>query len=180
MFHLYGFFIGLAIVTGYSIAEKIEPRVKEGAGYVIISGIVGARIYHVLDFWSYYSTHLNEIFYVWNGGLSIWGALIAGGIAIYIYHYTNKTLNHLQSIMGAVVTGLPLAQAIGRLGNGVNNEFTNLVFGIPWWGMEAMLDLVLFAIIWGLTLRGQSSQVRVVVYLLGYGLIRYFLQPYRA
>lgn len=81
MFHLYGFFIGLAIVTGYSIAEKIEPRVKDGAGYIIFAGILGARLYHVLDFWSYYSLHLNEIFYIWNGGLSIWGALIAGIVA---------------------------------------------------------------------------------------------------
>lgn len=175
MFHLYGFFIGLAIVMGYSIAEKIEPKVKEGAGYIIFAGVLGARLYHVIDFWSYYSTHVNEIFYVWNGGLSIWGALILGSISTLLY-FKGETLK----VMGAAVTGLPLAQAIGRLGNGVNNEFTNLVLGIPWWGMEAMLDLILFAIIWGLTLRGQSSQVKVAVYLLGYGMIRYFLQPYRA
>ena len=54
MFHLYGFFIGLAIVTGYSIAEKIEPRVKDGAGYIIFAGILGARLYHVLDFFITY------------------------------------------------------------------------------------------------------------------------------
>lgn len=175
MFHLYGFFIGLAIVTGYSIAEKIEPRVKDGAGYVIGAGLVGARIYHVLDFWAYYSLHLNEIFYVWNGGLSIWGALIGGGISIFIYHYTNKSLNYLENILGAAVTGLPLAQAIGRLGNAVNNEFTNLVFGIPWWGAEAILDIILFVIIWYLPMK-----YRAVAYLLGYGLIRYLLEPYRA
>lgn len=167
---MYGFFIGLAIVTGYSIAEKIEPRVKDGAVYVIISGIVGARIYHVLDFWTYYSTHLNEIFYVWNGGLSIWGALIFGSIALATY-FKGDSLK----VMGAVVTGLPLAQAIGRLGNAVNNEFTNLVLGIPWWGAEAILDLILFVIIWCIPLR-----YRVVVYVFGYGLIRYLLQQYRA
>lgn len=170
MFHLYGFFIGLAIVTGYSIAEKIEPKVKDGAVYVIVAGIIGARIYHVLDFWSYYSLHLNEIFYVWNGGLSIWGALILGSIATLIY-FKGETFK----AMSAAVTGLPLAQAIGRLGNAVNNEFTNLVLGIPWWGAEAILDLILFAIIWFIPLK-----YRVVVYLIGYGLIRYLLQPYRA
>ena len=51
MFHMYGFFIGIAIVVGYSVAEKIEPRVKEGAGAVIVAGILGARIYHVMDLW---------------------------------------------------------------------------------------------------------------------------------
>jgi phosphatidylglycerol:prolipoprotein diacylglycerol transferase len=168
---MYGFFIGLAVVTGYSIAEKIEPRVKEGAGYVIIAGLLGARLYHVLDFWSYYSTHLNEIFYVWNGGLSIWGALIAGGIVVAII---NRKFSNSR-IWGAIATALPLAQAIGRLGNAVNHEFTNLVLGIPWWGAEAILDLVLFVIIWCLPMK-----YRVVVYLLGYGSIRYLLQPYRA
>jgi len=171
MFHLYGFFIGLAIVTGYSIAEKIEPRVKDGAGYIIFAGILGARLYHVLDFWSYYSLHLNEIFYIWNGGLSIWGALIAGGIVVAII---NRKFSNSQ-IWGAIATALPLAQAIGRLGNAVNHEFTNLVLGIPWWGAEAILDLTLFAIIWYLPMK-----YRAVVYLLGYGLIRYLLEPYRA
>ncbi len=169
MFHLYGLFIGIAIVAGYSIAEKIEPRVKDGAGYVIIAGIVGARIYHVIDFWSYYSLHLNEIFYVWNGGLSIWGALILGSIALWLY-FKGRTLK----VMGAAATGLPLAQAIGRIGNAVNHEFVNPVLGIPWWGMEAILDLMLFGIIWMCPLK-----YRIWVYFVGYGLIRYFLNPFR-
>jgi len=170
MFHLYGLFIGIAIVTGYSIAEKIEPKIKSGSGWVILAGLVGARIYHILDFWSYYSSHLNEMLYVWNGGLSIWGALILGSLATLIY-FKRET----PRVMEAMVTALPLAQAIGRLGNAVNNEFTNLVLGIPWWGMEATLDLILFGIIWNIPMR-----FRIFAYLLGYGLIRYFLEPYRA
>jgi len=57
MFHLYGFFIGLAIVTGYSIAEKIEPRVKDGAGYIIFAGIVARRVVGGL-FVSAYTFHV--------------------------------------------------------------------------------------------------------------------------
>lgn len=174
MFHLYGFFIGLAIVCGYSVAERVESRVKDGAGWVIASGLVGARVYHVLEYWAYYSSHLSQILQVWNGGLSIWGALFGGMIALFIYHYTIKTLKYLGNILGAVVTGLPLAQAIGRLGNAVNHEFVNPVWIVPWWGAEMILDLMLFVI-----LRGVSSKYRVWVYLVGYGLIRYVLQPYR-
>ncbi len=170
MFHMYGFFIGIAIVVGYSVAEKIEPRVKEGAGAVIVAGILGARIYHVIDFWTYYSIHLNEMFYVWNGGLSFWGALMLGSAVAWIY-FKGLTLK----VMEAIVTGLPLAQAIGRLGNWANQEFVNPVMGIPWWGMEAILDLVLF----GLLLLC-PMKYRVWIYLAGYGLIRYILQPYRA
>jgi prolipoprotein diacylglyceryltransferase len=73
-----------------------------------------------------------------------------------------------------LVTPLPLAQAIGRLANGFNGEFTNLVGGIPWWGMEAILDLVLFGIVWFI-----EKKWRIWVYICGYLLIRLALQPYR-
>lgn len=178
MFHLYGFFIGIAIVAGYSVAEVIEPRVSKIAPWVIGLGLIGARLYHVIDLWEYYSQNLNQIIAVWNGGISIWGGLVGGFVAfkitIYKFQFTNE---EKLSILGAIVTALPLAQAIGRIANGVNHEFTNLVMGIPWWGAEAILDLLLFGILW--SLRGLSSQVRMGAYLVGYGLIRYFLQPYR-
>lgn len=174
MFHFYGLFIGLAIVVGWSVAEKIEPKVNLIAPWVIFFGIIGARIYHVIDNFEYYDQNLLSIVKIWEGGMSIWGALMGGILAILIYHYIIKSIDHLWEIMGAIVSGLPLAQAIGRLGNGVNGEFVNEVWILPWWGMEAMLDLILFVL-----LRGVSSKYRVWVYLVGYGLIRLFLQPYR-
>ncbi len=174
MFHLYGFFIGLAIVVGYTVAEKLESRITKIAPWVIVAGLLGARLYHVIDLWEYYSQNLDQIVAVWKGGLSIWGALIAASIVILVY-FKGETLK----IMSSVVMALPLAQAIGRIGNGVNREFTNLVLGIPWWAGEAILDLVLFGVLWGLHLRGVTPKVKVVTYLVGYGLIRYILQPYR-
>lgn len=173
MFHLYGLFIGIAIVVGWSIAEKMEPKISKIAPWVIILGIVGARVYHVVDYWEYYRQNLSQILMLWRGGLSIWGGLIGGMLGLLMYQQTNK-LTEMWSILGAVATALPMAQAIGRVGNGVNHEFTNLVYGVPWWGAEAMLDLMLFVL-----LRGFSSKWRVGVYLVGYGFIRYFLQPYR-
>lgn len=169
MFHLYGLFIGLAIVVGWTIAERSEPRVNQVAPWVILAGLLGARTYHVLEMWSYYGENLSQIVKVWNGGLSIWGGLIAGTIVSLIY-FKGETYKFLS----AVVTGLPLAQAIGRLGNGVNGEFINKVWILPWWAAEAILDLILFGIIYKI-----SAKWRVGVYLLGYGLIRYLLQPYR-
>lgn len=61
MFHLYGMFIGLAIVVGYTVAEKLEPKVGRVAPWVIGLGILGARIYHVIDFWEYYGQNLGQI-----------------------------------------------------------------------------------------------------------------------
>lgn len=174
MFHLYGFFIGLAIVVGYSLAEKLEPRVSKVAPWVIGLGLFGARVYHVIDLWSYYSQNLWQIPMMWMGGLSIWGALIAASLVMLIY-FKGETLK----VMGSVVTVLPLSQAIGRIGNGVNGEFINKVWFLPWWSTELVLALILFGILWGMHLRGVSSKVKVATYLIGYGLIRYFLQPYR-
>lgn len=174
MFHLYGFFIGLAIVVGYSLAEYLESRIKEGAIWVIAAGIIGARIYHVIDYYTYYSSHISEILQIWNGGLSIWGAILTGSLATVVI-YRRDTIQ----VMGAVITAMPLSQAIGRLGNAVNHEFTNRVLGIPWWGAEAILDLLLFGVIVGLTKGGAIPIVKIGVYIVGYGLIRYFLQPYR-
>lgn len=171
MFHLYGFFIGLAIVVGYTVAEKLEPKVAKVAPWIIGLGVVGARLYHVIDLWEFYSQNPQLIVAVWNGGMSIWGGLIGGMLAWLLVGKGSWEL------LGAAVTALPLAQAIGRIGNGVNGEFVNLVFGLPWWSAEAILDLLLFGLLW--RLRGLSPQFKVLIYLLGYALIRTLLQPYR-
>ena len=171
---MYGLFIGMAIVVGWSVAEKIEPKVNKVAPLVLILGFVGARIYHVVDMWEFYSQNLALIVAVWQGGMSIWGGLLGGivGYTVYSIRYTVYKIDW--SILGAMATAMPLAQAIGRIGNGVNGEFVNKVGIMPWWGAEAILDLMLFVL-----LRGRTSKWRVGIYLLGYGLIRLVLQPYR-
>lgn len=168
MFHWYGVFIGIAIVVGWSVAEGIDPKVNKIAPWVLLFGLLGARIYHVIDFWDYYSLHLNQIVMVWKGGLSIWGGLMGGLLAWWIVGRRSWEM------LGAVVTGLPLAQAIGRLGNAINGEFINRVWILPWWAAEAIFDLMLFALLWG-----RTPKYRIWIYLLGYGLIRLVLQPYR-
>ncbi len=171
-FHLYGLIVGLAIVVGWGIAEKLEPRVRRGAPWIILWGIVGARAYHIVDMWSYYSQNLGQILALWNGGLGIYGGMMGGMLGLWIY-YKGEFLK----VMAAVVTGLPLAQAIGRIGNGVNGEFITKVIILPWWGAEAILDLILFGVMW--TLRGRTPRSRVGVYLIGYGVIRFWLEFWR-
>ncbi len=182
IFHWYGLIVGIAIVVGWSVAEKLEPKVSKIAPWVIVAGLLGARAYHVIDEWGYYSQNLNQILAAWNGGMSIWGGMVGGVLGIGTYQLINGSKQQrgdAWSILGAVVTAMPLAQAIGRIANGVNGEFVNRVWFLPWWGMEAVLDLILFGLLGGLALRGQSSQVRVVTYILGYGVIRIMLAPYR-
>ena len=173
MFHWYGFFIGLAIVVGWSVAERIDPKVNKVAPWVLVMGLIGARVWHVIDMWEYYGQNLTQVVAVWEGGMSIWGGLIGGGVGLWI-GTRNQESGMKVKMLGAVVTGLPLAQAIGRIGNGVNGEFVNKVWLLPWWACEAVLDLLLFILIW----RTRPTW-RVWVYLIGYGLIRLVLQPYR-
>lgn len=183
MIHLYGLFIGIAVVVGYSVAEKIEPKVSKVAPWVLGLGFVGARLWHVVDMWSYYAVNLGQIVAVWNGGLGIWGGIIGGGIGLLIARARHASpLQEYTNILMAMVTGLPLAQAIGRIGNGVNGEFYDKVWIWPWWGAEMILDLILFGIIYKLRANDDSPLqgiTAVFVYLVGYFLIRLILNPFR-
>ena len=175
IWHWYGFFIGLAGVVGYSIAEKLEPKISRGVGWIIAGAFIGARLYHVIDLWEYYSQNLGQIIALWQGGLGIWGGIVGGGVGLVIanHKFSNSQMER-SKILGAIVTALPLSQAIGRVGNGVNGEFVNKIWILPWWSVEAILDLVLFALLWRLPIKS-----RLGAYLFGYGMIRFVLEYYR-
>lgn len=175
MFHWYGLIIGIAAVVWWSITEHLEPRLKKIIPIILVISLIGARAYHIVEYWEYYQTNSGAILKVWEGGLSIWGAIIVGGGYLwYTVHSTRYTVEERNNYWSALITPLPLAQAIGRVANGVNGEFTGPVLGIPWWGMEAAMDLVLFGIIWNI-----KKEWRAGMYIFGYGLIRLALQPYR-
>lgn len=175
MIHLYGLVVGVAIVVGWSVAERIEPKVGRVVPWILIAGLVGARAYHVIDLWMYYSQNWREIWMIWQGGLGIFGGVIGGYVGFWVASLNLQfTKKEKWSILGAMATGLPLAQAIGRVGNWINGEFVNKVWILPWWATEAVLDLMLFVL-----LRGLSSKARVGGYLVGYGLIRLVLEPFR-
>ena len=168
--HWYGLIVGVATAVWWSMAEYLEPKTKKVIPWVLLAALVGARMSHVVDEWGYYEMNWGRILQVWNGGLSIWGAILGGGAVGIIWQQVNKLTNQ-RDVWSAMITPLPLAQAIGRIANGVNGEFTNRVMGIPWWGMEAILDVLLFAVMW--------KWRRVELYVIGYGLIRLVLHPYR-
>ncbi len=153
-FHLYGFFVGLGIVAGFLVIEKVQKKFSLAISYwpvvdffpwVLISGLIGARLYHILDYWQYYSQNPVEVFYLWHGGLGIYGALFGGVIGIWLYlklktqspKLKTKTQNlklnkTFFSYLDLLVFGLPLGQAIGRLGNYFNQELYGLPTNLPW------------------------------------------------
>ncbi len=138
--HWYGLFVALgslsAIITSLKIASyyKIKKEVViDLAFWLIVYGLLGARIYHVFLELPYYFKYPLDIFKIWHGGLAIHGGILAGVIVLYFYAKKYK-INFWQ--LGAIVTPcLALGQAIGRWGNYFNQELfgqpTNLPWGIP-------------------------------------------------
>lgn len=127
---LYGVIIGIGVMCGVLMAayvarrENIDPDlVWDFAIYAIIFSIMGARIYYVIFEWDMYKGNLLSIFNLRNGGLAIYGAVIAAFLTLFIYTRVKKQ-SFLQ-LVDVCVPGLVLGQAIGRWGNFTNRE----VFG---------------------------------------------------
>ena len=172
MIHLYGIIIGIAIILGvnyFSQHQNFLPKNKENFFIItlLFFAIIGARLYHVFDQWNYYSQNLSQIPATWNGGLGIYGAILGALFSIFLYSFFNKI--PIFNITDSIAPILPLCQSIGRLGNFVNNE-------IPFWWIEAILNLILFFIIKSKELKHLSP---TALYLIGYGLIRFFFEFFR-
>ena len=82
--------------------------------------LLGARTYYVAFRWSYYQQHLNEIIKIWDGGIAIYGALIAGVIVLAIFCSARNLPVWL--ILDIVAPTVILAQGMGRWGNFMNQE----------------------------------------------------------
>lgn len=116
----------LAILVGIFLAYKesnhynLRKYIDELTTYLIIFGIIGARLYYVIFRFSEYKDNLLDIFKIWEGGIAIYGAIIGGFIAIL---YLSKKRNvSIIDTMDIITPGLILAQAIGRWGNFFNSE----------------------------------------------------------
>lgn len=138
-FHLYGLILGLSIGVGIWLtslqarrhhlsSEKIEKL----SWWVIIGGILGARIYHVTTDIQVYVGHWLEVFKLWQGGLSVIGAVIGGGIAAWLVIKRRSSQLRLRQVLDVSVFGLPVAQALGRWGNFVNQELYGPPSSLPW------------------------------------------------
>ena len=134
---LYGITMASSILIGYVVARKFSWRfgisateVDDLAFWLTIIGLVGARLYYVIFDWNFFSADHTEIYKVWHGGLSIYGALIAG--FLFIIWYSRKKAYSWLQLLDLVALGLPLAQALGRFGNFFNQEAYGLPTNLPW------------------------------------------------
>lgn len=142
--HWYGLIMAASVIVALLVSLHIAKRreipkqdIIDAAFWLIIGGLIGARLYEVGLEWDYYSTHVSAIPKLWQGGLAIHGAIIGGLIALAIF-VRSKQYN-IWIIAAVIVPGFALAQAIGRWGNWFNQE----LFGTPTlrpWGIP--IDLL--------------------------------------
>ncbi len=141
--HIYA----LCIITGIIAAALLTNRrlTRRGAEpWVVLDicllavplAIVAARIYHVLTHWGFYfgeGANPWSAFFIWEGGIAIYGALIGGAIGAWLG--CRWTGIRFTAFADALAPGLLLAQAIGRFGNWFNQELFGLPTDLPW-GLE--------------------------------------------
>ena len=140
----YGIILMLGAVAGTFLAQRVSKKhgydveiVWDVFIYLLIGGIVGARIWHILTpspstgvTTSWYLSHPLDALAVWKGGLGIPGAIIGGLIALYIFSV--RTGINFAEWTDIAAPGLALGQAIGRWGNFVNQELYGAPTNIPW------------------------------------------------
>lgn len=205
--HGYGLLISIAVITGWHLAKKrasiykIPKNIFDDLMIItpLIFGIIGARIYHVIDKWSYYSRYPQEIILVNNGGLGVWGGIAGMLLGIWLIAKIRK-INPL-SFLDLLSPSIILGQAIGRIGNYINQEGfgppTNLPWGVyidpahrpqkymffthyhPTFFYEAVLNLIAFYILVKLSSKLAKPGQILGLYLVLYGIIRFITEFWR-
>ena len=125
--YLYGMLVALGFIVAIAWCAKHTSKFDikaddfyDMAIWLIPLCIIGARIYYVIFRWSYYRTHLSEIPAVWEGGLALYGGIIAG-VLVCILVCMHKKIS-FPSMLDLCCFGLLMGQAIGRWGNFFNRE----------------------------------------------------------
>jgi prolipoprotein diacylglyceryl transferase len=138
----YAVCILLGIVAACAIAEvRLRRRgapkwmVLDIAVWAVPFGILGARVYHVITspeayFGSSPDASPIKALFIWNGGLGIWGAVAGGAVGAWLA--CRRLGLPLTFVADCVAPGLPVAQAIGRVGNWFNNELFGGPTDLPW------------------------------------------------
>ncbi|HUV72648.1 MAG TPA: prolipoprotein diacylglyceryl transferase [Clostridia bacterium] len=202
-FYYYGLFIALGLFFYYLYLKKnsslsgIEYSLTQKAFFVsLVFALIGGRLYHVLSSLPYYLLHPFEIFYLWQGGLGIFGAILGGLLGIYVFSLMYEI--KLIKILNLIAPPLLLAQAIGRVGNFFNHESFGPPTKLPWkvfipavnrppkfvsfsyfhptFLYESVLCLLAFGVYIFLKKKLKMNEFGFGYYLLSYGLIRFLTE----
>ena len=208
--YYYGVILALACVVGvlvsFHIFKKYNPDkdynvIWDFASYIIIFGILGARLYYCLLNASYYMNNPIEIFYIRQGGLSIHGGVTCG--VLTLVYLAKKHNLPIWSLLDSFACGTAIAQTIGRWGNFFNSEAFGVPTDLPWklfipttkrplelidynyfhpaFLYESILDFIVFVILILMIKKTHKKQPGIVFssYLIFYSIIRIFTEYIR-
>lgn len=133
----YGLMIALGVAAAVWIAQRRwaarggDPDdIAAIALWAVPAGLVGARLYHVITDFRRFEGRWLDVFAIWEGGLGIPGGIalgVAGGLVVV----RRRGLPAAQ-LLDVVAPAIPVAQAIGRLGNWFNQELYGRPTDLPW------------------------------------------------
>ncbi|MDH3295409.1 MAG: prolipoprotein diacylglyceryl transferase [Acidimicrobiia bacterium] len=206
-FNYYGLAIGIGVVVAVMMGQRRWTRrgghpddIPEIAKWAVPAGVIGARVYHIITDWR----PIEDWLKIWEGGLGIPGGLI-GGIGVG-YLVARRRLagtdNDMGNMMDAAIPGIPVAQAIGRLGNWFNQEIFGGPSDLPWaveideayrpaefadestfhpaFLYEATWNLLLAAFLIWIDRRGVLKRGMILpLYVAGYGIGRFLVEAVR-
>lgn len=207
MIHLYGVFVALGIGVALMLTlrrwRKVGGRddlVYEVLVWGVLAGLAGGRLYHLASSWSEVPDQWWGVFAVWEGGLSIWGA-IAGGVGAAAIVVRRRGVS-IARFFDAAAPALLVGQAIGRIGCYFNQELFGRPTELPWAleieprnrpdgyeEYETFHPTFLYEIVWNLTLfaallwleRRFRPRPGLIfgLYVAGYSLLRVFIELLR-
>ena len=205
--YYYGIIMAFAVFTGFCVSYFLYKKyygnpsvIFDISPYLIIFGIIGARLYYCLVNYSYYIHKPIEIFFVRQGGLSLHGLIIAGFLAIL--YFSKRYKIPFLKLTDVFLCGTILAQSIGRWGNFFNSEAFGLPCNLPWklyipisqrppeyinyeyfhptFLYESILDIIIFTVLISLFKRFSKSSGKITaLYLIFYSIARIFVESLR-
>lgn len=191
-------FLAAYFLTRYQLRErglkKLYPELENVLFWGGVGLIVGARLGHVFLYYpGYYLKNPLEIFAVWHGGMSFHGGLIGAVVAGWLYARRHR-LSFFWWADLLVVT-VPIGLGLGRLGNFINGELFGRPTDVPWAMIfpaggpvprhpsqlyEALGEgLVLFLVLWSVRRKPWASGTKLALFMVLYGLIRFFIEFFR-
>ena len=133
----YGFMLFLAFLGSMYLAawrarrEKLDPeKIYDLALYVFLGGLLGARVFYVIQYWGVRVHTLADIFKIWEGGIVLYGSIIGGTITFFTYRMIRPF--PLRPYLDTIAPALILGIAIGRFGCFLNGCCFGDRCDFPW------------------------------------------------
>ncbi len=198
----YSVIVVTAIVVGVWLTAREAGRrgfekedIYDAAIWVVLAGLLGARLFHVIDHWpDEYAANPVRALYIWEGGLAIWGGVVGGLIAVAIL--ARRRGWQLSRLLDAGAPGLVLGEAIGRFACIITGDamgkpttgpigfaYTNPEAMVPQLGVyyiptpvyEIVMNLSIFAIVWQLRKKNLPNGALFLIYLSLYSTGRFLI-----